>query len=85
MDPVVDFSKPGSYPVKAKGKLKIHGVEVEREFAGTLTVSKEKTAELVCEMNVPLADHKIERPQLVLVKIADVISVKTNFILKPKE
>ena len=85
MEPLVDFSKPGTYPVKAKGKLKIHGVEVEREFAGTITVKADKTAELVCDFEVLLADHKIERPQLVLVKIADKISVKTMFLLKPKE
>lgn len=85
LEPMVDFSKPGSYPVKAKGKLKIHGVEVEREFSGTITVKADKTAELKSEMEVPLDDHKIERPQLVLVKIADKISVKTSFLLKPKE
>jgi hypothetical protein len=85
IEPLVDFSKPGVYPVTAKGKLKIHGVEVDREFKGTITVNADKSANLECEMTVPLADHKIERPQLVLVKIAEVIAVKTNFLLKPKE
>jgi polyisoprenoid-binding protein YceI len=84
MEPLVDFSKPGTYPVKAKGKLNIHGVDVEREFTGTLTVNADKTAELKSTMEVPLADHKIERPQLVLVKIADKISVSVDFLLKPR-
>jgi hypothetical protein len=84
MNPVVDFSKPGTYNVKAKGKLKMHGVEVEREFTGTITVNADKTAELKCEMEVPLAEHKIEKPQLVMVKIADKIAVKVDYILKPR-
>lgn len=84
MDPLPDFNKAGSHQVKAKGKLKIHGVEVEREFSGTLTIKEDKTAILVSEMEVPLADHNIERPKLVLVKIADKIAVKTEFLLKPK-
>jgi len=85
MEPLVDFKTPGVYPVKAKGKLKIHGVEVEREMTGTVTIGSDKTATLVSEMEVPLADHKIERPSLVLVKIAEKIAVKTEFLLKPKE
>lgn len=85
IEPLVDFSKPGIYDVKAKGKLNIHGVEQEREFSGKMTVGADKTTTLVCEFNVPLEDHKIERPQLVMMKIADIISVKTRFMLKPKQ
>lgn len=84
MEPLVDFSKPGMHQVKAKGKLRIHGVEVEREFSGTLEVKSDKTAQLKSSMEVPLADHKIERPQMVLMKIADRIKVDTDFILRPK-
>lgn len=84
MDPLPDFNKAGTHSVKAKGKLNIHGVEVEREFSGTLTIKDDKTALLICEMEVPLADHNIERPKLVLVKIADKIAVKSEFLLKPK-
>lgn len=85
MEPVVDFSKPGMHQVKAKGKLKIHGVEVEREFSGTLEVKADNTAQLKSSMEVPLADHKIERPQMVLMKIADRIKVDADFILRPKK
>lgn len=84
MEPKVDFSKPGMNRVKAKGKLRIHGVEVEREFSGTLEVKADKTAQLKSSMEVPLADHNIERPQMVLMKIADRIKVDVDFILRPK-
>lgn len=85
LEPLIDFNKPGTYPVKAKGKFKVHGVDVEREFTGTITVNADKTADLKCDFEVPLEAHKIERPQLVLLKIADKIAVKAHFILKPKE
>jgi len=84
MEPLIDFSKPGTHQVIAKGKLKIHGVEVEREFSGTLEVKADKTAQLKSSMEVPLADHKIERPQMVLMKIADRIKVDADFVLRPK-
>jgi hypothetical protein len=84
MEPLVDFNKPGIHQVKAKGKLKIHGVEVERDFIGTLEIKADKTAQLKSSMDVPLADHKIERPQMVLMKIADKIKVDVDFILRPK-
>ena len=35
----VDFTKDGTYEVTAKGALDIHGVTVEREIKGTLTLS----------------------------------------------
>ena len=85
MEPKIDFSKPGIHQVKARGKLKIHGVEIEREFNGTLEVKADQTAQLKSTMEVPLADHKIERPQMVLMKIADRIKVDTDFILKPRK
>jgi hypothetical protein len=84
MEPLVDFQKPGRYPVKASGKLTIHGVEKVREFAGTLVVNADKTALLTCLFQVPLDDHQIKRPQLMLVKIADRIDVSVELLLKPK-
>ena len=38
---------------------------------------------LVCDLNVPLTDHKIEVPKLVFEKIAEVIAVKTKFNFIP--
>jgi hypothetical protein len=84
MTPNVDLNKPGNYQVKAKGKLRIHSVDVEREFTGTLEVKADRTARLKSTMEVPLVDHKIERPQLMLVKIAEKIRVDVNFLFRPK-
>ena len=84
MEPKIDFTKPGIYNVTAKGKLKLHGVEVERDFNGTLEVKADKTAQLKSSMEVPLADHKIERPQMMLMKIADKIKVDVDIIFHPK-
>ena len=85
IEPLIDFTKEGVYNVKAKGKLKIHGVEVEREFTGTIRVNGSETATLESEMEITLADHDIKRPSLVFVKIAEKIAVKAEFVFKPKE
>jgi hypothetical protein len=84
MEPKVDFNTPGLYNVTAKGKLKIHGIEVEREITGTLEVKADKTAELKSGMEVPLKDHNIAVPKMLLMKIAEKIRVDVDFILKPK-
>lgn len=80
----VDFSKDGIQAVTAKGILNMHGVAKERTMNGKLTVTK-TGASLICEFNVPLADHKIEIPKLVFEKIAEVITIKTSFSFVPYE
>ena len=54
----VDFTKDGTYEVTAKGTLDIHGVTVEREIKGTLTINNGKI-NLTTEFDVALKDHKI--------------------------
>lgn len=59
----VDYDKPGSYPVTAKGKLKIHGVEKEISEKGTVVVDG-GGVKLQSEFSVALADYKIETPKI---------------------
>ena len=59
----VDFTKDGTYQVKAKGTLNIHGVDQEREIEGKLII-KEGKIDMVSEFNVNLKDHKIKIPIL---------------------
>lgn len=70
----VTFSTPGTYSVRAKGNLSIHGVTKERIIRGTLTISK-STARIECVFLVPVSDHGIEIPKIVRQKIAEEISV----------
>lgn len=73
----VDFTKDGTYEVTAKGTLDIHGVTVEREIKGTLTISNGKI-NLTTEFDVALKDHKIKIPKVVVKNIAEVVKVTVN-------
>ena len=68
------FDAPGTYSVRAKGMLDIHGVQKERIIKGTLKVEN-GTAHLESTFSVPLSDHNIEIPKLVNQKIAEDITV----------
>lgn len=73
----VDFTKDGTYEVTAKGTLDIHGVTVEREIKGKLTISNGKI-NLTSEFDVALKDHKIKIPSVVVKNIAEVVKVTVN-------
>ena len=78
----IDWKKNGTYDVTAKGILNMHGVTKDRTLKGKLTIEGEKIT-LASDFNVPLVDHKIEVPTLVLAKIAENISVKNKFVFTP--
>lgn len=73
----IDFTKDGTYEVTAKGTLDIHGVTVEREIKGTLTISNGKI-NLTTDFVVALKDHKIKIPSVVVKNIAEVVKVTVN-------
>lgn len=70
----VDLTKDGIYDVRAKGKLKIHGVEQERIIKSHIVVKSGKMA-VSSEFIVPLADHNIKVPRVVYDKVAPEINV----------
>jgi hypothetical protein len=75
----VDFTKNGSYSVRAKGKLIIHGKEQERIIKSQLTVAGNRI-EIQTTFRVLLADHDIRIPKIVYQKIAEevVVSVRAE-------
>ncbi|NDK56637.1 YceI family protein [Pontibacter sp. BT213] len=80
----VDFSKDGTYTVRAKGKLAVHGVEVERIIKSALTI-KGGIITIQSEFIVPLQEHNITIPKIVYQKIAEEISVEINATLTPQQ
>ncbi len=70
----IPFDVPGTYSVRAKGELNIHGVRKERIIRGTLTI-KNGSAYLQTSFLVPVADHGIAIPKIVKQKIAEQIAV----------
>ena len=72
----IPFNTPGTYSVRAKGKLDIHGVSKERIIRGTLVVKKGGGGHIQTEFTIPVSDHGITIPKIVQQKIADEIQVR---------
>lgn len=79
----IDFTKDGLYTVRAKGKLSVHGVDVERIIKSSLTI-KGNTVSVQSEFIVPLQDHNITIPKIVNQKIAEEINVTIDATLLPQ-
>ena len=72
-----DFTKDGTYNIRAKGKFTVHGVVQERILQGDLTV-KNGVIKLVCFFTVLLSEHDIKIPRIVHEKLASEISITVN-------
>jgi hypothetical protein len=70
-----DLNIEGNYEVRAKGKLKIHGVEMER-IIRCKVVSKNYHLFLNSHFTILLSDHDIKIPRVVHEKIANEIQVE---------
>lgn len=77
----IDFSKEATHTVRAKGKLKIHGVEQERIIKGNLIVQSNKIT-ITSDFTVLLQEHNITIPRIVYQKIAEEIKVHVDFELE---
>lgn len=74
--------EPGTYVLRAKGMLAIHGVKTERIIKCVIEISPEKI-NIESSFVVPLEDHKISIPQVVHQKIAEEIFVNAKITLQP--
>lgn len=78
----VNFGKDGSYKVKAKGTMEIHGVKKELEVPGTITV-KGGAVSVKSNFIAAVADYNIDIPGVVRDKIAKEINVMVDAALNP--
>jgi polyisoprenoid-binding protein YceI len=78
----VMYTKDGSYPVKVKGKLTIHGVTKDVEAPGTIKVAGGKI-DAASTFNVLLSDYNISIPAVVKDKISNSIKITVNTNLEP--
>lgn len=76
----VDLTKPGTYQVRAKGMLTIHGRSKER-ILKTELICNGTEIKASSSFRVPLTDHQIEVPRIVYQKIAQEIEVKVKATL----
>lgn len=70
----MDFSHDGTYSVRAKGKLNIHGKEQERIIKSQVVIAG-KRVKIQADFRILLADHDIRIPKIVYQKIAEEVQV----------
>jgi hypothetical protein len=78
-----DFTKDGSYTVRAKGILNVHGVDQERIIRSDVTVKDSKVS-INSNFSILLSDHNIPIPKVVYQKLANEIKVEINATLQPR-
>jgi polyisoprenoid-binding protein YceI len=76
----VSLQKDGTYKVKVKGKMTIHGVTQDVESTGTLAVKGGALTAGKSEFKIKLADYNIEIPSLVKDKIAPEAKIVVDVI-----
>ena len=72
---------PGTYAVRAKGNLVIHGVEQERIIPCSVVVTTEGVR-VTSRFDAALDDHAIRIPRIVHQKISPVIQVELDLLFK---
>jgi hypothetical protein len=73
----VDYTLDGTYEVRAKGDLDIHGQKQTRIIKSKIEIS-EGVLTIQTDFKVPLADHNIAIPRIVNQKIATEIEVSVS-------
>jgi len=79
----IDFTMPGTYDIRSKGKFVVHGVEQVRIFKCHMVVQKDLIT-VSSKFTVLLADHNIKIPSVVSKKITEEIAVEIKTVLVPK-
>lgn len=78
-----DLTVDGTYELRAKGILTIHGIPQERIIKSTVTVHN-KTIDIKSTFSVLLSDHNIPIPKVVYQKLANEIQVEISSTLQPR-
>lgn len=78
----VNYSKDGTYPVRVKGTLTMHGETKEVETTGNLEVKGGKIS-AGAEFNILLSDYKIVIPKLVKDNVSNSVRIIVDCLLEP--
>lgn len=70
----IDWDKPGTYEVRSKGKLSVHGMEQERIIRGEIVIA-DGMIRLRSTFTVLLEEHQISIPKIMFQKISEEIQV----------
>lgn len=78
----IDYAKDGTYAVKVKGTLTMHGETREVETTGNLVVKAGKL-QAGAEFTILLSDYKIEIPKVVKENISNTVKITVDCSLEP--
>lgn len=78
----IDFTKDGTYNVRAKGNLSIHGVPQERIIKCEVVI-KDKKITVKSLFTILLSDYNIPIPKVVKDKLNGEITVQVYCLLEP--
>lgn len=78
----IDFSKDGTYTLKVKGDLTLHGETKEVETEAKLVVQGGKIS-ATADFNVKLADFNVSIPGLVADKVSKTAKISVSCSLEP--
>lgn len=73
----VDWQTDGTYKVRVKGLLNIHGIEQERIIPATIEIKQGKL-DVHAIFHVVIQDHNIVIPRILLNKIAEEVEVRVH-------
>jgi len=80
----IPFTKAGSYEVRAKGMLNVHGVDQERIIKCIVNIAPDGI-HISSSFSVLLSDHDISVPKIVFDKIAPEVQVTVNLNMEEKK
>ncbi len=78
----VNYSKDGTYPVKIKGKLTLHGESKDIETEAKIIIQNGKISAMA-EFSVKLDDFKVSIPGIVADKVSKVAKISVSCSLEP--
>ena len=78
----VNYSKPGTYNVKVKGELTLHGVTRNVETNGTIKVEADHV-EATSSFDITLSDYNIKLQSVVKNRISKTIKINVDCKLEP--
>ena len=77
----INWSEPGAYEIRTKGILSVHGVEKERIIRSNIQILDDQVR-VSSNFTVPIMEHEISIPKIVVQKISEVIVVDIQIHLQ---
>jgi len=78
----INYAKDGTYPVKVKGTLTMHGETKDVETTGNVVVKSGKL-QAGAEFTILLSDYKIEIPKVVKDNVSNTVKITVDCSLEP--